>query len=88
MLCYDPAAAHLATLPSRIFRLFRQPFESAMTMLSFDLPLLAHGLFLCFREALPLCMLLHSNGRHFEKHDLTQSSCIQMAGILKRMTTQ
>ncbi|KAJ7804723.1 hypothetical protein B0H14DRAFT_3773541 [Mycena olivaceomarginata] len=35
-----------------------------MTMLSFVLPLLAHGLFLCFREALPLCMLLRLIAPH------------------------
>jgi hypothetical protein len=28
---------------------------------------------------------LHANGWHFEKHDLAQWRCIQMAGILKSM---
>jgi hypothetical protein len=31
-------------------------------------------------------MEMHSNGSHFEKHDLVQWRCFQMATILKSMT--
>jgi hypothetical protein len=40
----------------------------------------------CLALALLLQLDSISNGRHFEKHDLEQWRCIQMAGILKSMT--
>ncbi len=94
MLCCDPAAAYLAALPSRIFRLFGQPFKSAMTTLSFVLPLLAHGVFLRFCEALPLCMfLLHvkhamqsagnkMDRRHHQRYKTSHSSSSELVRVM------